>query len=60
VVDIVDEQQEPQEQTEPDAGAVSVPVALERPDWTGHELTEVAAEDVLAAQHWDQRCWRRG
>lgn len=39
---------------------VRVAVALDRPDWTGrHVLTEVTADDVLAAAQWDERCWRR-
>jgi hypothetical protein len=49
------------EREQPEPGPVTVRVALERPGWTDPgELTEIAAEDMLAAAQWDERCWRRG
>lgn len=51
---------EPDEQERSEPGPVTVRVATERPDWTGHRDFEViTADDVLAAQMWDEYCWRR-
>jgi hypothetical protein len=47
------------EQPEPGEDAVTVRVARTKPNWTGHELTEIAAESAAAAQHWDERLWHR-
>lgn len=48
--------EQPQEPDEQEPGPVPVPVAR---DWTGAGTEEIAAEDVVAAQHWDQRMWRQ-
>lgn len=45
--------------TYPDDDRPLVRVHRTRPDWAGDADTEdVPAEDLPAAQHWDERHWR--
>lgn len=48
---------EQDQEPEPSDASVAVQVALSRPGWSGHELTEITAEDIVAAQQWDERNW---